>query len=221
MDELDLLRSHWKNKEQTFSRIPRNELYKMYHQKSSSVVKWILIVSILEIVFWLSMRFLGGSSEEDEATKVVDNLNIDAYFDAMSYISYAILIFFCYRIYKAYVRIKITDNAKKLMADILNVRKTVSYYIYINIGFLIISLGFIFYRFFVTDPGMVDLFAKAEAKGKTFIITLMVVGVTLVVIGILSLLAWLIYRLVYGFLLKKLNRNYKELKKIESDMEAE
>lgn len=221
MNELDLLRSAWKNNEQKFSKIPRNELYEMYHKKSSSVVKWILIVSILEIVFWVSMTILGSGSVEDEGTKVIDNLNIDAYFHAMSFISYAILIFFCYLIYKAYIRIKITDNAKKLMADILNVRKTVSLYIYFNIGFLIISLGFIFYRFFVTDPGMIDLFNKAEAKGKMFIITLMVVVVTLVVIGVLSLLAWLIYKIVYGFFLKKLHRNYEELKKIERDMHVE
>jgi hypothetical protein len=219
MDELDLLRSAWKNNEQKFSKIPRNELYEMYHKKSSSVVKWIFIVSILEIVFWLSMTIFGSSGGgEDEGTKVIDNLNIDAYFYAMSVISYVILIFFCYRIYKAYIRLKITDNAKKLMADILNVRKTVSLYIYFNIGFLIISLGFIFYRFFVTDPGMIDLFNKAEAKGKMFVITLMVVVVTVVVIGFLSLLAWLIYKIVYGFFLKKLHRNYEELKKIERDM---
>ena len=41
------------------------------------------------------------------------------------------------------------------------------------------------------------------------------VAMVVLVTGIFLLLIWLFYRLIYGILLKRLNRNYDELKKLE------
>jgi hypothetical protein len=35
----------------------RKEIYKMIHKKSSSIVKWILIISILEVLLWTCLSF--------------------------------------------------------------------------------------------------------------------------------------------------------------------
>jgi hypothetical protein len=46
MKELDLLKKDWKKSTVSFEQISELELYKMIHKKSSSIVKWILIISI-------------------------------------------------------------------------------------------------------------------------------------------------------------------------------
>jgi hypothetical protein len=49
MKELDLLKD-WKNKD-SFEQISEIEIYRMIHKKSSSIVKWILIISILRFCY--------------------------------------------------------------------------------------------------------------------------------------------------------------------------
>ena len=49
MKELDLLKKDWQ-KDTAFEQVSEVEIYKMLHKKSSSIVKWILIVSLLEFV---------------------------------------------------------------------------------------------------------------------------------------------------------------------------
>ena len=46
MDELDKLKNHWQKSEAAFTQVSEKEIYGMLHKKSSSVVKWILILSI-------------------------------------------------------------------------------------------------------------------------------------------------------------------------------
>jgi hypothetical protein len=55
MKELDLLKKDWKKR--SFEQISELELYKMIHKKSSSIVKWILIISILEVLVWTMLGF--------------------------------------------------------------------------------------------------------------------------------------------------------------------
>ena len=51
MDELELLKKDWKKQEGSFQQIGEKEIYGMLHKGSSSIVKWILIISILEFLF--------------------------------------------------------------------------------------------------------------------------------------------------------------------------
>jgi hypothetical protein len=51
MKELDLLKDWQKNKD-SFEQVSEIEIYRMIHKKSSSIVKWILIISIMEVLLW-------------------------------------------------------------------------------------------------------------------------------------------------------------------------
>jgi predicted PurR-regulated permease PerM len=67
---------------------------------------------------------------------------------------------------------------------------------------------------FVYNPKMALLKDKIshESNYHTLLITLGVMVLTcVIVVG----LFWLFYRILYGILLRKLNTNYKELKKID------
>ena len=51
MKELERLKKDW-NKNQNFPELSKEEIYKFLHKKSSSIVKWIFIISLLEFGFW-------------------------------------------------------------------------------------------------------------------------------------------------------------------------
>ena len=50
MDELELLKKDWQKDDNNYPKKSYNEIYKMILKKSSSIVKWILIISILEFM---------------------------------------------------------------------------------------------------------------------------------------------------------------------------
>ncbi len=54
MDELDLLKKDWNKGDSKYPKLSYNEIYKMILKKSSSIVKWIFIISLLEFGFWLA-----------------------------------------------------------------------------------------------------------------------------------------------------------------------
>ena len=57
MDELELLKKDWQKKEGLMPKLSYDEIYSMLWKKSSSIVKWIFIISIIEFVFWLAISF--------------------------------------------------------------------------------------------------------------------------------------------------------------------
>ena len=65
MDELELLKKDWKNNNAQFKQVSENEIYGMLHKSSSSIVKWIFIISILEIILWTSLGFLTNKLDAD------------------------------------------------------------------------------------------------------------------------------------------------------------
>lgn len=212
MDELDLLKKDWKKDDNKFPKLSYNEIYKMILRKSSSIVKWIFIISLLEFAFWVGISFLlKGTSYSGK----MDELNIDHILIPLTIVSYAVLIFFFYLFYKNYRNISATDNSKTLMENILKTRRTVKYYVIFNLVSLV--AGTIVGASYVMkhDVNVVDKFQMASANGEIFQfyagIIIMVVLVLAVAIALLLLFYWLIY----GLLLKRLNRNYHELKKLE------
>ena len=138
--------------------------------------------------------------------------NIMLYSNIVHFIIFGIFIFL---FYKNYQSIQVTDNTKVLMQNILNTRKTVRYFVYYNLGmFVLVSIAIDSY-FYSRSHQLYEIMDFAnkgipeEGFATNFIISQIIVGV--LVIGLLIVF----YRLVYGILLKKLNRNYKELEKMD------
>ena len=211
MDELDLLKKDWKRNENSFEQISEIDIYKMLHKKSSSIVKWILIISILEVLLWTGVSMC--LNIDADLKKMVGN-DLILYFKALNYFNYAVIIGFIYLFYKNYIKISTTASTKQLMSDILKTRKTVQYYVWFNLGMIALSMFLGFAMAFFYNPEMSVIKDKiAHEKGNiTLVITVCVFSlVTIVFIGIF----YLFYKLLYGILLKKLNNNYKELKKID------
>ena len=211
MDELDKLKKEWQSREQELPKISYNSIYKMLLKKSSSIVKWIFIISVIELLFWISLYVI----IPEDNMEVMNEMGIGDIMFYSNIVHFIIFGVFIFLFYKNYQSIQVTDNTKMLMQNILNTRKTVRYFVYYNLGmFVLVSIAIDSYFYSRSHQlyEIMDFASKGipeEGFATTFIISQIIVGI--LVIGLLILFYWL----VYGILLKRLNRNYKELKKID------
>lgn len=214
MDELDLLKKDWKKRESTYPKLSFDEIYNLIHKKSSSIVKWLLIICIAELVFWSALNLFFP----DSSFAIFEEFNMMTFLKVTYIVYYIILFGFIYLFYRNYKTISVTDNTKLLMKNILKTRKTVKYYVVFNIaGFIILSV--LMNTFFLLNPEHllefyqenynVNIDIDSEAFVKTFII------VQIITIIIAALFIWCFYRVIYGILIRRLKKNYKELASLD------
>jgi hypothetical protein len=209
MKELDLLKKDWQKNKDSFEQVSEIEIYRMIHKKSSSIVKWILIISIMEVLLWTSLSMIFNA---DDYLENINNNGFASYLKLLNYLSYGVIVIFIYLFYKNYIRISTIASTKQLMKDILKTRKTVQYYVWYNLAMIgvLLIIGFVIALFY--NPETVILREKIENDSKIMAVTVSILAlVSIVLFG----LFWLFYRLLYGVLLRRLYANYKELKKID------
>ncbi len=204
MDELELLKKDWKKEDSKYPMLTYDEIYKMIHKKSSSIVKWIFYVSVFELVLGLVLTLLNPKFSD---TPII----YPKWIEILSYISFAIIIYFMYKFFKNYKNISATNNIKELMANIIRTRKTVRLYIVINLVLAGILFATGLFMGYTMAAGGLDQFNSTANFGDYALLIAVIIIVTALFIG----LAYGIYYLLYGLLLRHLNRNYKELKKLE------
>ncbi|MEW7278363.1 hypothetical protein ABW636_07185 [Aquimarina sp. 2201CG1-2-11] len=206
MDELELLKKDWQKQKNVFPKLSYNEIYQMILKKSSSIVRWIFIISILEFVLWTSLDIvfrLNGMHTK------IENVDMGLFSIFSSILSYSVLVYFMVRFYQNYRKIKTTDSTKVLMENILKTRRTVRQYIFVSISlFAIVLISTIIYIFSFTDQFQNSTIQGEPPLWVVLVSTLMVV---LIFVGLIALF----YRLIYGILTRKLKKNYKELEKLE------
>ncbi|MDG1728798.1 MAG: hypothetical protein P8K68_00595 [Algibacter sp.] len=209
MDELDLLKKDW-NKESSKKKLSVTDIYPMLQKKSSSIVKTLFYISIAELIFWILVNSIPYFSSDTYKQRLEDIYQNDYALTVISIISYAIILLFVYLLYKSHKSISVTDSAKKLMESILKTRKVIRYYVLYNLIIAGLSLIIGFYYAMHNNPeisGKLENFSDKQMLIAISIMTLFTVVFVLVI--------WLFYKLIYGFLLKRLNQNYTELKKLE------
>lgn len=204
MDELDLLKKHWQ-KDTDFPKVNTDEIRKMSHKSSSSIVKWIFIISLIELAFGLSLNLL--PSPEKEYSNFYLKFEL-----ASMLVFYPVIGFFIYQFFKSYLAIKNTDSTKVLLENIIKTRKNVEAYIKFNIYYFAIA-------FFIVSVEEISMdIQKAEELTSFLIFKEVCMAIAFACIAVLFiLLVRFIYRLIYIRLLKKLNVNYDELKKLGSE----
>ena len=211
MDQLDKLKKEWQNREQDLPKLSYNSIYNMLLKKSSSIVKWIFIISIIELLFWIGLNFV----IPEDNLKLINEMGIGDIMHYSNIVHFIIFGIFIFLFYKNHQSIKVTDSTKMLMQNILKTRKTVRYFVYYNVGMLASGLIITDIYFYSRSQKLYEImnFASKGIPEKgfatTFIISQIIVGI--LVVGLLIAFYWLIY----GILLKRLNNNYKELKKMD------
>ncbi|WGK64279.1 hypothetical protein [Croceiramulus getboli] len=199
-DELELLKKDWKNQEANLPHLTASDIYPMLLKKSSSLVKWIFIISIIEFAFWLAISFLFG---RDRNAAFIEEAGLENYFVALDVINYGALLFFIGWFYINYRKISTTASARVLMKNILKARQTVKFYVWFNLCFLGLALITTFILVVNNAPSMAD----KNLVSITLAFTAVLIGVLIAV--------WFFYRLIYGIIARRLMTNYKELKKLE------
>ncbi|WP_298551209.1 hypothetical protein [uncultured Algibacter sp.] len=207
MDELDLLKKDW-NKQPDEKKLSIKDIYPMLHKKSSSIVKTLFYISIAELVFWIlinTIPYVTSPQYKERLNFILSEQMVTA----LTIFSYAIILLFIYLLYKSYKTVSVTDNAKKLMKSIINTRKIIRYYVIYNLVMIFISSALALVYSINHDPNLENISKFTDKQLAIFTI------VSILIIGAFMLIIWLFYKLIYGFLLKRLNRNYKELEKLE------
>lgn len=209
MEELDILKKNWQTREQEFPKVSYKEIYAMLLKKSSSMVGWIFYISIGEILLWIALYFLIPESSKQFQI----DMGLGSFNKWFTVINLLVVVFFIVLFYKNHIKIKSTSSIKELMKNILKTRKTVHLFVYYN---LIISALLVFFTnlyYFLNKEKLVEALSHdklyAGINVDTFIGASVIAGI--IILGLLVIF----YALIYGLLLKRLKRNFKELQKIE------
>jgi len=200
MDQLELLKKDWKKQESALPKLSKEELSKLIYKKSSSIVKWIFIISVLEFVIpHIAYLFI----DFDEVTEQYRDLNLYNFSLVSTIIFYIAVLIFIYLFYKNYKSICANSNPRILMQNIIKTRRTVKYYIWFTLSMVPVISIVTLYQTFNSQ----DFVNKISEDTNMTVIWL----ISIVLILVMILLIWLFYRLIYGILLNKLKTNYEEL----------
>src|SRR5690606_6603687 len=198
MDELDFLKQHWK-KDEDFPKVDKEGIRKMLHNSSSSIVKWIFYISILELLAGLALNFLlTNDTDINPDSDIVSTLE-----NALSVVFYIVIAYFIYKFFSSYRSIKNTSNTKVLLRDIIETRKAVDQYIRFNIYYIIAVSALVTVTMMITD----GVFVKPWGEAIFY-----VVGISIFMIIAIAILLGLVrfyYKVVYRRLVNKLNKNYE------------
>lgn len=211
MDELELLKKDWQEN-QKFPKLSKQEIYALLHKKSSSIVKWIFILSLIEFGFWTVLALF---MKDTEAQQRFDSYEMDHIMIPFMVIGYLILGYFFVTFYKNYKKISSTDSVKLLMKNILNTRKTVKQYVLFNLVFIYISLVIGVWIEMDKNSDFQLITSKFTETNEYLVMYGIVALLTLLMMVALTGILLGFYYLVYGILLKRLKKNYKVLKEIE------
>ncbi|WP_457616750.1 hypothetical protein [Lutibacter sp.] len=211
MEGLELLKKSWKKQEDSFQQLSYNDIYKIIHKKSSSIVKWIFIISIAEFIFWGAINLL----IPERVFEMYNTFNLKTALYISYVFHYIISIGFIVMFYKNFKSICVADSTSLLMKKIIRTRKTVNYYMYYNIlSFVILSIGFNIVIFSHPDI-LMEVVNPDNLNIDTDRLFYTMLIVQLLTIVIMCGLFWIYYRIIYGILLKKLSKNYTELASLE------
>ncbi|WP_411031764.1 hypothetical protein [Spongiimicrobium sp. 3-5] len=214
MDELEFLKKDWQKKEAQLPKLSYEDIYKMILKKSSSIVKWIFYISVIEFILPHLLYLLPSARGSME---IYQKLGLQGFLVALSIFQYTVVFFFIYQFYKRYKEISVLDNAKNLMHKIIKTRRTVKHYIIFSLSLILISFALFVVGIYLSDDLNASLGISFEIieqipPQKLKMMLMLIMSVSGVII---TALVGGIYFLLYGLLLRKLNDNYNELKRLE------
>ncbi|KFF13348.1 beta-carotene 15,15'-monooxygenase [Chryseobacterium soli] len=217
--DLDSFKKTWQE-QPVQQKYDNSEILQMLNRKSRNYVKYIFWISVVEFLFFSIMGvfyFIKGD-ESNSFLKLLERLgaqktpevenSFEIIYLIIKSLSLLITAYFVYKFYQNYRQIKIEENLKGLITRIIHFKKTVNAFILISIVLLVVVttvfIGFIFYS--LNSQSI-------EVNSST--LTGFLIGIVLSTALTVSLV-WLYYKLVYGIIMRKLDKNLKQLKDIDS-----
>ena len=218
--DLDNFKKTWQEQEVT-EKYDNQEILKMLNKKSRNNVKYILWISILEFVMFLSITlyYILFGNEETSLLSVLNALGVEKtpelnndYQHIYLFIKIATLLItglFVFKFYNNYKKINIEANLKALIQRIIAFKSTVKAFIISNILLLIVYIVILIYFVLATLSSQNIHLNNATLIGFS-------IGIVITVALSITLI-WLYYKLVYGILIHRLNKNLLQLQEIEKE----
>ncbi|MGI9546914.1 MAG: hypothetical protein ACR2MM_06750, partial [Flavobacteriaceae bacterium] len=148
MDELELLKKDWQKKEGMLPKLSYDEIYSMLWKKSSSIVKWIFIISVIEFVLPHLLYLLPSVRD---GMDFYEQLGVKNLMIGISIVNYVVVFYFIYQFYKRYREISVLENASNLMRRIIRTRRTVKHYIIFALSLFLFTFLAIATAIYVSD----------------------------------------------------------------------
>lgn len=213
-DELELLKRDWQRREENLPRLSYDQIHKLIWKKSSSLVKWIFYISIIEFLaphlLYLLPSFRDGMSYELAST-----LGISTQMIGLTVIQYSVALYFIFVFYKRYREISVLDTTGNLMHRILQTRKAVLHYVLFSLVMILLVFAIFIEGIFFSNNFIDELHLNAPEDADPNRLKGIVIGIMAVAGIIFTALVGGIYYLVYGLITKKLVANYKALEQLD------
>ncbi|CAM3030034.1 beta-carotene 15,15'-monooxygenase [Chryseobacterium flavum] len=216
--DLDSFKKTWQE-QPVQPKYDNSEILQMLNKKSRNYVKYIFWISVVEFLFFsvLGLFYFFQEEESESFRKVLERLgaqgsaevedNFSHAYLAIKILSLLITAYFVLKFYQNYRKIKIEENLKGFITRIIKFKKTVNAFILISIVLLLlftcVLIAFIFYTL-----------NSQNIQPTQSNLIIIIVGITVSSLLAVSMI-WLYYRLVYGSIIKKLDKNLKQLKEID------
>ena len=217
--DLDSFKKTWQE-QPVEPKYDNNEILKMLNKKSRNYMKYIFWISVIEFLFFsvLGVFYLIQSNESDSFLSILEKMGVhkdsqlvaklDNIYLIVKILSLVVTGFFVLKFYQNYRKIKIEEDLKLFIIRIITFKKTVNAFILTNIGLLLVLISaLIGFTFYILNA------QNIEFNSSTF--TGFIVGIIVSTILCVSLI-WVYYRLVYGIIISRLDKNLNQLKEIES-----
>ncbi|MEY8759832.1 beta-carotene 15,15'-monooxygenase [Chryseobacterium tongliaoense] len=217
--DLDNFKKTWQE-QPVQQKYDNSEILQMLNKKSRNYVKYIYWISVAEFLFFtiLGLFYIIQGKESNSFLNILERMgarrtpelenSFDNIYLALKVLSLSVTAYFVYKFYQNYKQIKIEENLKQFIIRIIQFKKTVNAFILINIALLIAFTSiFTVFIFYILNTQNIEVTGSALIG---FIIGI-VVSTSMSVF-----LVWIYYRLVYGIIMKRLDKNLKQLKDIES-----
>jgi hypothetical protein len=217
--DLDSFKKTWQE-QPVQEKYDNSEILQMLNRKSRNYVKYIFWISVAEFLFFsaVGLFYIIQGKESNSFMSILEKLgakkttelegSLDNIYIVLKVLSLSITAYFVYKFYQNYKKIKIEENLKKFILKIIQFKKTVNAFILINILLLISFTSiFIVFIFYILNS------QNIEVNNST--LTAFVIGIVISTI-LAVFLIWLYYKVVYGIIMRKLDRNLTQLKEIDS-----
>ncbi len=197
-----------------------SDIRRMLNRRSRNYVRYILYISLAELALFILLNLYTYIGQENnsfmsilsrlgaEENESVNN-SIELLYDFLKIGGLLLTLVFIVLFYRSYKRISVESNMKKFILQIIRFKKTVSAFIWANILWMVISV-------IALATVVVNTLSRQHITPERPTILGFFVGVTIAaLIGIGFMLLY--YRVVYGIILRRLNRNLKQLQEIENE----
>jgi hypothetical protein len=212
MDQLDILKQSWQSQTNDSPRFTKDQLTGLLARKSSGIVKWLFIIAMIEFAVFIVLGLVSHFANQE--TNVIEMMGEPFYYGSTIFHYLIIIIFICL-FYSNYKNISTSQPTRSLMNNILKTRHTMKWYIWYNLIYMMVA-GMITTAIVIPkDPNVTKLLASPKMAGNETLFYFMALGASFVAFLIICVTMYLIYQLIYGILLRKLKRNYNELKRME------